>query len=71
MKVLSSGILLILIILFTCMKPNAQTIKNYEPEWKKVTGHIDKGLPASALTVVKEIYTKAKADHQDAQQVKA
>ncbi|WP_300599165.1 alpha-2-macroglobulin family protein [Niabella sp.] len=71
MKVPGSGIFLLLIILFTCMKPNAQTIKNYETEWNTVEKYINKGLPASALTTVKEIYTRAKAGHQEAQQVKA
>ncbi|MBO9595184.1 MAG: alpha-2-macroglobulin [Niabella sp.] len=70
MKVLNSGIFLLLIILFTCMKPNAQTIKNYEPEWKTVEQYINKGLPASALATVKTLYKRAKADRQEAQLVK-
>lgn len=71
MKILGSGTFLLLIILFTCMKSNAQTIKNYETDWKTVESHISKGLPASALVKVKEIYARAKADRQDAQLVKA
>ncbi|MCD2425468.1 MG2 domain-containing protein [Niabella pedocola] len=71
MKILNSGIFLLLIILFTCMKPNAQTIKNYETEWKTVEQYINKGLPASALATVKTLYTRAKTDRQEAQLVKA
>ncbi|SDC43377.1 alpha-2-macroglobulin family protein [Niabella drilacis] len=70
MKIQSGGIFLLLSILFTCMKSNAQTIKNYEADWKTVENHISKGLPASALNAVKEIYKRAKADRQDAQLVK-
>ncbi|MGJ7033807.1 alpha-2-macroglobulin family protein [Niabella hirudinis] len=71
MKILSRSAFLILTLLFTCMKPSAQTIKNYEAAWKSVETHISKGLPASALNTVKEIYKRAKADRQDAQLVKA
>jgi len=53
------------------MKGNAQSVKNYESDWKSVEAQIQKGLPASALDIVKKIYTKAKADKQDAQIVKA
>lgn len=70
MKILNSGIFLLLTILFTCMKSNAQTIKNYEAEWKTVEQYISKGLPASALATVKTLYARAKADHQEAQLVK-
>ncbi|MBZ4187408.1 alpha-2-macroglobulin family protein [Niabella beijingensis] len=71
MKFLSSRTILLLIILVAFMKSNAQTIKNYEADWKTVEDHINKGLPASALATVKDIYAKATADHQEAQQVKA
>jgi len=71
MKILGRSTFLLLIILFTCMKSNAQTIKNYEADWKAVENHISKGLPASALVTVKEIYARAKANRQDAQLVKA
>lgn len=63
------GIILFSTISF--MKLNAQTIKNYEADWKTVDTHIEKGLPASALETVKKIYAKAKADKQDAQLVKS
>lgn len=53
------------------MKSNAQTIKNYEEDWKAVEQHINKGLPASALEAVKKIYAKAKKEKQDAQIIKS
>ncbi|WP_018626083.1 alpha-2-macroglobulin family protein [Niabella aurantiaca] len=71
MKIPGNRGFLLLIILFVCMKPNAQTLKNYEAEWNTAEDHINKGLPASALATVKQIYTRAKADHQEAQRVKA
>jgi uncharacterized protein YfaS (alpha-2-macroglobulin family) len=46
-------------------------LKNYEAEWKKVNGFIEKGLPASALTEVKKIYTLAKKENQEAQIIKS
>ena len=46
-------------------------IKNYEKEWKKVEELVRKNLPKSALTEVKNIYTLAKKDKQDAQIIKS
>lgn len=60
-----------LIITMAFMKSNAQTVKNYEAEWKTIEANIQKGLPASALEQVKKIYAKAKAEKQDAQVVKS
>ena len=46
-------------------------IKNYQKEWKKVEELVRKNLPKSALTAVKNIYTLAKKDKQDAQIIKS
>ncbi|HMU45785.1 MAG TPA: alpha-2-macroglobulin family protein [Chitinophagaceae bacterium] len=48
-----------------------QPIKNYDAEWKKVQGLIEKGLPKSALDEVKKIYVLAKKEKQDAQVIKS
>ncbi|MFV0606043.1 MAG: alpha-2-macroglobulin family protein [Niabella sp.] len=53
------------------MKSNAQSVKNYESDWEVVTTNINKGLPATALEVVKKIYTRAKAENQKAQVIKS
>ncbi len=53
------------------MPSHAQGIKNYSEEWEVATNHINKGLPQSALSAVKEIYAKAKAGKQEAQIVKS
>lgn len=54
------------------MNANSQpSVKNYDAAWKKVEGFVKKGLPASALTEVKSIYTQAKKEKQDAQVIKA
>ena len=47
------------------------TIKNYDREWKKVMGFIEKNRPLSAYDVTKQIYEQAKTDQQDAQVIKA
>ena len=57
--------------LFTMNANSQQPIKNYEKEWKKVEGFVQKGLPKSALTEVKKIYTLAKKEKQDAQVIKS
>ncbi|MGN6291561.1 MAG: alpha-2-macroglobulin family protein [Chitinophagaceae bacterium] len=60
--------------LFSLITMNANSqppIKNYDAAWKKVEGFVKKGLPASALTEVKNIYTQAKKEKQDAQVIKA
>ncbi len=50
----------------------AQSIKNYEQEWKKVDELVQKkNLPKSALAEVRKIYSMAKKDKQDAQIIKA
>lgn len=48
-----------------------QPIHNYDKEWKEVNDTLNKGLPQSALVLVKKIYEKAKSDQQDAQMVKS
>ena len=51
---------------------NAQTVKNYEAEWKRVEELIQKrNLPKSALEEVQKIYQMAKKDKQDAQIIKS
>lgn len=69
--ILNTRFLFILVTLFFCMKSNAQSIKNYDAEWRSVDEYINKRLPQSALEAVKKIYTRAKADKQDAQMVKS
>lgn len=46
-------------------------VKTYSAEWKKVTDLVNKSLPKSALTEVKKIYAKAKAEKQEAQVIKS
>ncbi len=65
---------LFLLLVFVCfsMIVQAQVIKNYDAEWRKVDElYKKKNLPASALAEVKKIYAKAKTEKQDAQVVKA
>jgi uncharacterized protein YfaS (alpha-2-macroglobulin family) len=50
---------------------NAQQVKNYEKEWKKVEELIIKKLPKSALAEVKKIYALAKKEKQEAQLIKS
>lgn len=64
-------IVFFLLIVGFIMKTEAQNLKNYESDWKNVEKNIEKGLPTTALEIVKQIYTKARADKQDAQLVKA
>ncbi|RYG41216.1 MAG: alpha-2-macroglobulin, partial [Chitinophagaceae bacterium] len=58
-------------ILIAMNSHSQNTIKNYDASWKKVEGFVKKNLPASALSEVKNIYTLAKKDKQDAQVIKA
>ncbi len=44
---------------------------DYDKAWKEVKAFEQKGLPASALEVVEEIYSKAKVDKENAQLIKA
>src|SRR5256885_3514397 len=69
----STSILIVIVILLSGLnKASSQTVKNYETDWKKVDELIQKkNLPQSALAEVKKIYTKAKADKQDAQIIKS
>jgi hypothetical protein len=58
-------------ILFST-RSSAQTIKNYEAQWKKIDELIKKkNLPKSALEEVKKIYSLAKNEKQDAQVIKS
>jgi hypothetical protein len=61
----------ILFSLFTIGAIGQQPIKNYEKEWKKVDDFVKKGLPKSALTEVKNIYSLARKEKQDAQIIKS
>jgi Bacterial Alpha-2-macroglobulin MG10 domain/Alpha-2-macroglobulin family/MG2 domain len=66
-----SRLSLFIITLFSFYTAMAQKKFNYDTAWKKVEAFQGKGLPKSALEEVKNIYAKAKADKQEAQQVKA
>ncbi|MES2774643.1 MAG: alpha-2-macroglobulin family protein [Bacteroidota bacterium] len=57
--------------LFSFYPIMAQKNFNYDTAWKKVEALQNKGLPKSALDEIKIIYARAKADKQEAQQVKA
>jgi hypothetical protein len=60
----------ILVCLF--IHTGAQTVKNYDVQWKAVEDLArNKKLPKSALAAVKKIYAQAKMENQQAQQVKA
>ena len=71
MKILKNSIPFLITFLFFFMKSQAQSVNNYETDWKAVTNQIDRGQPQSALELVKKIYAKAKTDKQEAQIVKA
>ncbi|MBS1655743.1 MAG: hypothetical protein JSU05_12910, partial [Bacteroidetes bacterium] len=64
-------LIIILLSLITMNAHSQQPIKNYETEWKQAEDFIKKNLPKSALTVVKNIYSQAKKDKQDAQIIKS
>lgn len=64
-------ILVVTIFLTVSITGNAQSIKTYSAEWKKVEDHINKKLPKSALTEVKKIYALAKKYKQEAQLIKS
>jgi hypothetical protein len=64
--------LTILCVLLTVCKLFAQTIKNYEKEWKHIDELINqKNLPKSALEEVRKIYALAKKEKQEAQIIKS
>src|SRR6185503_4826645 len=68
-RILSSLAIFLLVFIIT---GSAHTpVKNYEKEWKKVEAFAKKGRPKSAFAEVKNIYTLAKKENQDAQVVKA
>ncbi len=57
--------------LFAMNSSGQSPVKNYEKEWKTAEDFVKKNLPKSALTEVKNIYTLAKKEKQDAQVIKA
>lgn len=64
--------LFLIIFVFLLGKSNAQTVKTYDADWKKVEDLVQKkNLPKSALEEVKKIYAKAKSEKQEAQVIKA
>lgn len=72
MKQFSFVALIAALFSLIAMNANSQNpIKNYDASWKKVEGFVKKNLPASALAEVKNIYTQAKKEKQDAQVIKA
>ena len=50
---------------------NAQSIRNYPSQWKKVEDYLNKKQPRSALVEVKKIYALAKKEKQEAQLIKS
>jgi hypothetical protein len=69
---LARSILVSLSCLFFSLAVFSQLpVKYYEPEWKKVNALLKRNLPKSALEQVKNIYTLAKKEKQDAQVIKA
>jgi hypothetical protein len=66
-----------ILVLFAIMIFPLQTVygqapvKDYSKEWKKVEDLVNKQLPQSAITEIKKIYTLAKNEKQQAQQIKA
>ena len=65
--------LLLVITFFSFFAINAcsqNLIKTYDKEWKRIEDFVNKGLPKSALTEVKKLYTLAKNEKQDAQVIK-
>ena len=71
MKTVKCLLTLLAGIMLTGLSATAQTIKMYEPEWKKIDSLVAKGLPKSALAEVKKIYERAKKESQEAQVIKA
>lgn len=66
--------LFLIISFFSLFSLNARAqnpIKNYDKEWKKIDDFVKKGLPKSALTEVKKLYSLAKQEKQDAQVIKS
>ncbi|MCH5599055.1 hypothetical protein [Niabella ginsengisoli] len=59
MKIPNILIVFTLTLLILAMNTNAQ-VKNYDADWKQVEENIVKGLPASALTIVKKYMQKLK-----------
>jgi uncharacterized protein YfaS (alpha-2-macroglobulin family) len=57
--------------IFTHPAKSQQPARNYDNEWKNVDALVDKDLTKSALAAVKKIHSKAKADKQDVQVIKA
>ncbi|HRG94186.1 MAG TPA: alpha-2-macroglobulin, partial [Chitinophagaceae bacterium] len=60
-----------IINLISMSASSQQPVKNYTAEWKKAEAFNEKGLPKSALEVVKKIYALAKKEKQDAQLIKS
>ncbi|MEI8204898.1 MAG: hypothetical protein WCH34_17895, partial [Bacteroidota bacterium] len=66
-----SAVLAVIVVLFSFssiaqkQKLNTQALTEYGRLWKKVDSLNNKGLPKSALTIINNIYTKAKneSDH--------
>jgi uncharacterized protein YfaS (alpha-2-macroglobulin family) len=63
--------LLTFFTLTICFPLMAQKKYYYETAWKKVEDYLSKGLPKSAMEEVDKIYTQAKKENEEAQQVKA
>ncbi|MCX6234720.1 MAG: MG2 domain-containing protein [Bacteroidetes bacterium] len=62
------------IVSVTITDKNTQTMtnhNNYDKDWKKVDSLIQKDLPQSALEIVETIYSRARADNNSPQFIKA
>ncbi|WP_165823923.1 alpha-2-macroglobulin family protein [Pseudochryseolinea flava] len=70
-SILALSLLLILAQCVAQNKPNTMTSIDYEKAWKEVLDFENKGLPESALKVVNQIASQAKAENNAAQLVKA
>ncbi len=67
----STNFFLCLVFLLISLTSIAQSIKNFEAQWKKVDEYVSKNLPKSALAEVKKIYELAKKEKQEAQIIKS
>ena len=58
-------------ILFTISSFHSDNNKNYKTLWQEVADLESKGLPKSALSIVNQIYSKATAENNAPQIIKA
>ena len=68
---ISSRILFLAVAIFCFSALKAQKTNDYNTQWKKIEGLVNKGLTKSALTEIDKIYSTAKQDGNDPQIIKA